>query len=224
MPTKDRGHLIGESVKSIIDQTFTDWELIVVDDQSSVDDKTSEVLAGFRDERIKYFRQNGDNGYGIAAGRNFGTAMAKGDYIAVADSDDLYYHDRLELSLKEFENGADVVYGHIDFWFPETGEIKRRDDEYTPRVFDPEYFKKYDFIPHPSVSYKRKIALDFPYNSYFKRAEDYDMLSRLYKFGFKFHFVDKPMVKYRKHADSVSAHKEDGVAYDQKVKENRGWA
>ena len=221
MPTRNRSKIIGESIKSIIDQTFSDWEFIIVDD-SDEDDGTSKIVNDFNDRRIKYHQMPKKNGSGIACARNFGNALAIGEYIVVADSDDINYPDRLELTLQAFKGGADVVYGHYDEWNPDTDEIKKSSGQYEPRDFNLEYFKNYDFIPHPTTAYKRQIALDFPYNSFFRKAEDYDLFSRLAVYGFKFYFINKQIVKYRRHSGSIT-YTTDSFDYDQKMREFRGW-
>lgn len=224
MPTRNRANFIGETIESIINQTFTDWELIIVDDHSDVVDNTEKIVSKFKNNKINYFRLPDANGIGIASARNFGTMMAKGKYIAVTDSDDICYPDRLELTIQEFKKKkTDLVYSDIDMWYEDSGRVVKRSGNYSARVFDLNYFKKFDFIPHPTVAYQRIVALDFPYNSYFRRAEDYDFISRLYKYGFKFSFIPKSLVKYRIHENSITMLKSDGIHYSQKVRESREW-
>lgn len=103
MPTRDRGTMIADAITSIVEQTIDDWELIIVDDHSKEGDNTKEVAESFKDKRIKYYKLPDENGIGIPAARNFGTMMAKSEYIAVVDSDDICYPDRLKLSLEKFE-------------------------------------------------------------------------------------------------------------------------
>jgi len=220
MPTRDRGELIGDSIKSIIDQTFTDWELIIVDDHSSSDDNTEEVVKSFTDKRIKYFKLTDENGKGISAARNFGNAVATGDYIAVMDSDDVSNPERFEHSLVSLEEaGADFVYGELQYWDPETGEIKTRDD-CTSIPFDADLLLKYCYIPHVTCVYKRSIALDFPYNSFFRRGEDYDFFLRLAKTKHKFYFIDECLTKYRRHGDSVTRKGTNLFDYDAQARSN----
>lgn len=224
MPTRNRGKIIGETIKSIIDQTFKEWELIVVDDHSGIFDNTEKVIKTFNDSRIIYQKLNDENGIGISSARNYGNIIAKSDIIAVGDSDDIYYKYRFEETIKSFgTNKADLVYGDIEVWQMRDNIIRTRSEDYKAREFDFEKFKQYDYIPHPTVAYKRKIALDFPYNSFFRRAEDYDLLARLAEHNFKFHFVNKPFVKYREHKGSISHQKNLLFDYTEIVKKNRGW-
>lgn len=223
MPTRNRGNLISETIKSIIDQTYSDWELIIVDDHSNSDDNTEDIVKKINDERIKYFRLEDENGIGIPCARNFGNAMASGQYVAIMDSDDVCYPDRIELSLNKIEEGFDLIYGEIDHWIPETGEVKKRDNQYFSREFDLNIYRKMNFIPHVTVMIRRDLSLIFPYNSFFRKAEDYDLLSRLAVSNCKFGFINKSLVKYRKHDGSISKDNNDKFSYDKIVAKNRGW-
>lgn len=220
MPARDRGDLIVDSIKSIIDQTFKDWELIIVDDHSADGDKTEEVVKSFHDERFRYYKLTDENGKGIAAARNFGNAVAVGDYIAVMDSDDVSNPERFEHSLAALEkNGADFVYGELEYWNPKTDDVKLRDDcKSIP--FDADILLKYCYIPHVSCMYKRSVALDFPYNSFFRRGEDYDLFLRLAKTNHKFYFLNEALTKYRMHDDSVTRKGTNLFDYDAKARSN----
>lgn len=220
LPTKNRDDLIKNSVESIILQTEKDWELIVVDDHSSADDKTKETIESLGDQRIKYFKLSDENGTGIACARNFGNAMATSQIIAVMDSDDHSYPKRFEWSLDALKkDSCDIVYGDIDYWYPDENKIER----YHSRQFNLEDFKKFDFIPHPASSYRKQIAIDFPYNSFYRRAEDYDFFARLYIHKFNFKYLKEVFLKYRKHSGSITIEKNELFNYPNKVRESRGW-
>lgn len=89
LPTYNRAGIVGEAIKSVIEQDFTDWELLVIDDGST--DNTKEVVLAFNDARIKYiYQENAER----SAARNNGISLARGQYICFIDSDDWYdkYH------------------------------------------------------------------------------------------------------------------------------------
>ena len=92
MPSYNTGNLIADSIKSVLAQTYHNWELIIVDDCSS--DNTDEVVSLFADERIKYLKN--DKNSGAAISRNRALEEAKGKWIAFLDSDDLWFPDKLE--------------------------------------------------------------------------------------------------------------------------------
>jgi glycosyltransferase involved in cell wall biosynthesis len=109
MPTHNAERYIGKAIQSVLAQTYTHWELIIVDDAST--DNTTNVVKGFVDARIRYQKIER---IGYPAGvRNVALRMAQGEFIAFLDSDDLYYPDTLEkLSSPLFKNPDLIsVYG-----------------------------------------------------------------------------------------------------------------
>ena len=83
MPSYNRAHLIPRAIQSILNQSFRDFELVIVDDGSS--DNTRDVVRGFKDSRIRYVHQENR---GVSAARNLGASQAQGCYVTFLDSDD----------------------------------------------------------------------------------------------------------------------------------------
>ena len=98
LPTYNRAQLIAQAIQSVLDQTYQDFELIIVDDGSK--DETEEVVNSFDDERIRYARH--EENKGANAARNTGIAMARGEYIAFQDSDDKWLPEKLERQMRIF--------------------------------------------------------------------------------------------------------------------------
>ena len=97
MPTYNCGKFIAETIDSVISQTYVNWELIISDDAST--DNTTEVVEKYlTDKRIKYIKF--EKNRGAAAARNNSMKLAKGEYMAFLDSDDLWMNDKLEKQLK----------------------------------------------------------------------------------------------------------------------------
>lgn len=92
MPTYNCGRFIRESIDSVIAQTYSNWELLIVDDCST--DNTEEIVSSFEDLRIHY--QSNAHNMGAALTRNEALKIAKGQYVAFLDSDDLWEPDKLE--------------------------------------------------------------------------------------------------------------------------------
>ncbi|MAO35665.1 MAG: hypothetical protein CMP12_07070 [Zunongwangia sp.] len=117
IPTYNRYHLIGETLESLIAQSFLPWECIVVDDGSK--DYTNELLWFYtqKDSRIKYFQRPENMPKGANSCRNYGLRQSKGKYINWLDSDDLIYSDKLEKQLSNIEEyGAEIAickYGYL---------------------------------------------------------------------------------------------------------------
>ena len=107
IPTYNRGMLIERSVRSVLDQSYPNLELIVADDGST--DNTEAVVRGIGDERLRYIKieKNG----GACAARNRGIAAARGEFIAFQDSDDLWDPNKLEEQTRiQAQTGADIVF------------------------------------------------------------------------------------------------------------------
>lgn len=105
IPTYNRAHLLGRAVNSVLRQTFTDFELIVVDDASA--DDTAGVVGGFHDRRIRYVRHGSNLGASVA--RNTGISKAQGDYVGLLDDDDEWYPEKLERQVLKFSEVSEAV-------------------------------------------------------------------------------------------------------------------
>lgn len=95
-PTYNCGKFISETIDSVLAQTYTNWEMLIIDDCSS--DNTEEVVSKYKDSRIKYHCLEQNSGAAVA--RNTALKMAKGQWIAFLDSDDLWKPEKLEHQLK----------------------------------------------------------------------------------------------------------------------------
>jgi len=221
MPTKNRAHLIGETIQTIFQQTFKDWELVIVDDNST--DKTLKVVKKFQDQRISYYKLPSRLGGGPAIARNFGNLLAKTEIIVVVDSDDLNYPERLDITYDFFQKNpeTDLFYAHADVWEIEKNLRRERRLPFTP--FSIEEFKKVDFIPHPTVAYRKKTILEFPYNPIFLFAEDYDMISRMAIAGKKIGYVNKKVVTQRFHPGRLSEDRTTQEKFAKLVRVTRDW-
>ena len=98
VPTYNRAHLLKKTIESILSQTYTDLELIVVSNYST--DNTDDMVKSYKDDRIKYFK-NQNNGI-IAVNRNFGIRKSTGEYIAFCDDDDTWLPNKLERQVNFF--------------------------------------------------------------------------------------------------------------------------
>lgn len=110
IPTYNRAHLIGETLDSVLAQTYTNWECIVVDDGST--DDTDEVLKTYynKDARFKYFKRPNLKPKGANACRNYGFELSKGEYIQWFDSDDVMLSDLLSLKINLFLQNPNVGF------------------------------------------------------------------------------------------------------------------
>ncbi|RKY37879.1 MAG: glycosyltransferase family 2 protein [Candidatus Omnitrophota bacterium] len=124
IPTYNRAHLVGRAVESVLDQTFQDFEILVVDDHSV--DNTEEVVNDFNDARIRYIKHQINMGGN--ATRNTGVKNSKGEYIAFLDSDDEWLPEKLKKQIDIFQRAPDKV-GLVYSWaemIDEKGELFRK--------------------------------------------------------------------------------------------------
>ncbi len=115
VPCYNYGHLIQDTINSIIAQTYTNWELLVVDDGSADNTMTVVKELAAQDSRIRYIWQSNA---GLASARNKGLQHAKGDYIQFLDADDLIESDKFKFQNELFKNNsqADVVCGSVRYF------------------------------------------------------------------------------------------------------------
>jgi glycosyltransferase involved in cell wall biosynthesis len=110
IPTYNRALMLKEAIQSVLDQTYSDYEIIVVDDGST--DNTREVVNGFSDKRIIYvFQEN----RGRSNARNRGISLAQGRYVAFLDADDLFLPTKLEKQVFFMENNPGIVFSHTSY-------------------------------------------------------------------------------------------------------------
>jgi glycosyltransferase involved in cell wall biosynthesis len=114
MPTYNHARYIGEAIESVLNQSYKNFELIIIDNYST--DNTTEIVASYNDNRIKYlkFRNNGI----IAASRNHGLKNSSGKYVAFLDSDDIWLPEKLGLQIDLMESNNEiglsyVLYSHL---------------------------------------------------------------------------------------------------------------
>jgi glycosyltransferase involved in cell wall biosynthesis len=112
VPAFNRAHYIGDTIRSVLAQTLRSFELVIYDDAST--DDTGEVVAAFGDDRIRYYRQ--PHNVGIAQNRTACVGVARGEYIAWLDADDLYYPNALETQSGVLDHNPNVglVHGAYD--------------------------------------------------------------------------------------------------------------
>ncbi|MGD9346182.1 MAG: glycosyltransferase [Candidatus Aminicenantes bacterium] len=202
IPVYNNERTIHETVDSVLNQTFSDFELLVVDDGSQ--DTTIDILNAIQDPRLKIFARSHA---GVSASRNYGIAHAHGDFIAFLDADDLWTPDKLEAQLKALEQNpqAAVAYSWTDF-IDESGDFLHPGLHTTA---DGDVYDKLltlNFIESGSNFMVRREALDDVggFDSSIDGFEDWDMGLRLAE---RHHFVvvQIPQILYRRSTTSSSS-------------------
>jgi glycosyltransferase involved in cell wall biosynthesis len=122
IPSYNHARYIGRALQSVLDQTYPNWEAIVVDNYSA--DNTDRVVASFGDSRITYLKIH-NNGV-IAVSRNAGILAAKGEWIAFLDSDDWWTNDKLKVCFNHIDEKVDMVYHDLEIVSDTSRNFRRK--------------------------------------------------------------------------------------------------
>ena len=111
IPTYNHANYLGRALQSVLDQTYTNWEAIIIDNHST--DNTDEIMNKFDHPQITYLKIN-NNGV-IAASRNAGIQAANGEWVAFLDSDDWWTNNKLQKCVDRIDDKVDVIYHDMEF-------------------------------------------------------------------------------------------------------------
>ena len=202
IPTYNSEKTIKETLMSVQQQSFTDWELIIIDDGST--DNTVEVIKNITEPRIKLFVY--ENG-GVSTARNRGIARATGEYLSFLDADDLWTSDKLALQLETLNKypKAKVVYSWTSY-IDEKGQLLFLGPQFS---FQGEVFKELlqkNFLLNASNLMIHTDVLDIVegFSPEFSYAADWYFYLRLAK-NFEFALVPQHQILDRQSANSMSS-------------------
>ncbi len=197
LPTYNRAAEIKRSIQSILEQTYRRFELIIVDDGSM--DDTEQVVQGFRDKRIKYFRMS-ENG-GQSKARNFGMKKARYDYIAFQDSDDMWHPDKLELQMQAFFSAPQevgFVYCKFRYDIEEVGQIILPEEKVPIERKNGMIYEQLlweNLVGMPALIIKKECLEKVGYlDETLKALEDYDFALRLAQY-YQAVFIDQILLE-----------------------------
>ena len=205
IPTYNRAHLIKQTLNSVLKQSYTNWECIVVDDGST--DNTGNVITEYcaKDARFQYHHRPNDRPKGANACRNYGFELSKGDYIQWFDSDDLMYIDKLKHQIEyALLHKADVVVTSHTI----TQRIKQV-KQGKENIFSKEnFYINYILGKHPvltgEVMLERSIVSNYKFDENLHKAQEFDFFSRVFEQKLTYCFVNTPLYYYRQSDDSIS--------------------
>lgn len=191
LPTYNRAHLIKKSIQSVLQQTFKDFELLVVDDGSA--DDTESVVHNLSDPRIKYIKCIENKG--VSSARNIGIKNAQGEYIALQDSDTEWYPNKLEMHMEAFKTvspDVGVVYTGL-YRFSKNGKKVYYPTNHTLPGGDihSELLLKAGIWTVAVVIKKECFNIVDVFDETMPCVEDWELFIRLSK-EFKFRYIDKP--------------------------------
>jgi glycosyltransferase involved in cell wall biosynthesis len=201
-PSYNSEKFISETINSIINQTFTDWELIITDDYSS--DNSIGVIESFikKDDRIRLYTLKSNQGAGAA--RNHSIKMAKGRYIAFCDSDDQWKINKLELQLNlMIKNNIVLSYSGYDV-IGENGNYIRT--IYPPKIITFKKILSNNYIGCLTAIYDSKI-IGKQYMPLIRKRQDWVLWITILKKIKKTEGINTSLATYRLRSNSISRNK-----------------
>jgi len=188
---------INDSIKSIINQTYSNWELIIVNDNST--DDTLEKISNYKDTRIKLI--NNDTNKGLPYGLNLCIKLSSGKYFARMDGDDIMVEDRLEKQVKFLETNPQIdVVGSFAYVIDSSRNILGLRNVVPPKNLK-ELISTQGYFIHPSVVGKREWFLTNLYDEEIRRCQDFELWLRTYSFS-NFYILKEHLLFYRELGES----------------------
>jgi len=201
IPTYNRSKFVKEAIESVLEQSYRNFELIVVDDGST--DDTRSVVEQISDDRIVYFYKN--NG-GHCSARNYGFIKAKGQYVALLDHDDLWPNNYLEIMINRLKSQKECSFAYARvLLLYENGRTEpfAREERYPSGWITKTFFKSGPCIMPSATLFKKEILDGFYFDEALKLGEDNDFFLRL-SVKTPFLFVSEANIFRRAVPDSLS--------------------
>lgn len=208
IPTYNREKTITDSIRSVLTQTYSNIELIVVDDGST--DATESVVKSIHDERLFYYKQKNQ---GACVARNFGISLAHGEYIAFQDSDDLWMPNKLKRQYSYIvKKEADLVYCGMN-------RIIKGKKIYIPEKQSPkdkvtlEMLLFHNRISTQTILAKRKVFNNTKFDPSFRRLQDWDFVLQVAIAGYNIAYLPEALVSSEVKEDSITTKISSETAY-----------
>lgn len=213
MPFYNAAPYLAEAVKSILDQTFSNFEFIVINDGST--DGSDKIIQSFADKRIKYIL-NPEN-KGLVYSLNKGLDAAEGSLIARMDADDISMPDRLERQFEylRMHPEADLVATQVQLINEKgqpTGFWKEDRENSSPELIK-EFLAVNNCIAHPTILAKADVIQKLRYREAQGQAEDYDLWLRWISAGKTIHKVDTVLLQHRILPNSFTRNRQKNIFY-----------
>ena len=193
--TRNRAELLSDAVRSTLNQSYENFELIVIDDGST--DDTVATIQSFNDERVRLISTEQS---GIPKSRNLGVRMSKGEYVVIMDDDDLMLPHRLQEQINCLTPDSAGSYGG---WVDQNSDMEL---EYYPGA--PHGYSEILFggkvMLHPASMIKRDVLLEFPYDENYSFGTDYVMNLEIARAGHRLNHTGSYILLRRFHGGNVT--------------------
>lgn len=195
IPTYNRDKTILKSINSVLNQTYSDIEVIVVDDGST--DNTKKTVNSIKDKRLKYIYQKNQ---GACVARNRGIEEARGEYIAFHDSDDEWKNNKLEVQIK-FLNEKKADFVSCGMKRNTKSNLKNVSLDYEINL---ENLLKYNVMSTQTMLMKKEVCQKVKFDKSFKRLQDWDYVLQVYLANYKIEYLNKPLVETNDSDNSIT--------------------
>ena len=212
MPNYNSDRFVEETIRSVLDQTYSNWELLFVDDCSS--DGSLDIVRAIDDERIRVFPLLENSGAAVA--RNVAIKEARGKWIAFLDSDDLWDPAKLERQLDYMRNN-EVCFSFTDYYVMNNNDAQVSVFKPSLDKCDYEDILKHNYIGCLTAIYDaEKLGKAYmPTNA--EKREDMACWLSILKKGICAHCLHEPLATYKVHSNSVSSNKAKMIKYQWNV-------
>jgi len=205
LPAYNCEKFIGKAIQSVLQQTLSDFELIIINDGST--DNTEFIIQEFKDPRVVYLK-NPEN-KGLIYSLNSAISLSKAKYIARMDADDICLPERLARQKTFLDEKKDIAVVACTVDIIDDKEEKKGVWELDRQTITPEQIKeailKQNCIAHPTVMMRSEIIKQLKYKEYQKNIEDYDLWLRLLNRGYRIAKLNETLLLYRIHSTSITS-------------------
>lgn len=208
IPTYNRAHLIGETLDSVLAQTYTNWECIVVNDGST--DDTAKLLAAYckKDERFQYHQRPTNRPKGANACRNYGFEVSKGEYVNWFDDDDVMHHNKLLIQVKALE-GSDYNFSVCQTLIFENSVENiiglRSKNIHSNDILYDYITQKISWLTQAPLWKKSFLhSFDYLFDEELQAAQEWEFHCRVLAYCKDYNVINEPLVYIRQHSESIS--------------------
>ena len=193
IPCFNRPLLLHRALMSCVAQSYSNFEVVVIDDGSTDDIKG--VVEEIEDRRIRYFRQKNSGG---CVARNFGISVSKGEWIALLDADDYFVHNKLEVLKREIAQcEADMYFSRAAIDRGIGSKVNTPGQQWDGKQHLTEFmFKWYQVIPTSTFVIRRQLASRIRFQESLKIGQDIDYIIRLFGSGVSMRMIPDVLVVY----------------------------
>ncbi|OGE64932.1 hypothetical protein A3I48_03150 [Candidatus Daviesbacteria bacterium RIFCSPLOWO2_02_FULL_36_7] len=207
MPVYNSDQYVSSSITSILNQSYSNFEFIIIDDASK--DETFNKLLEFKKKDKRIILVKNKKNEGVTKSLNRALKIARGKYIIRMDADDWSYPNRFKLQVELMEKNPDVVVSGSNVEICDSKlKIKNLRKYHLENTAIRKHIFRYSPFAHPSTIWIAKVIKQCLYNEVIMVSQDYELYFRIGKIG-KFMNLDKPLLKLRMHDDSVSVSRSD---------------